>query len=237
MIVTAFYDIYNKPEKIMEFIYLFYDLGSSGLPILVFTQPNLVKKFRIFPPSVKVVGIPLETFELYSIGMKYNRALPNNIVPDKHTKEFFSLINTKTEFIQKAASICEDDTFIWVDFSILKMIKTVDRFINKLKSINERSFDKITIPGCWALGRHFMIDEANQRFCGALFIIPRKHINIFFEHNKNVINDFCTHPIYKLSWETNVWNLVEYFACQDIIQWYFAEFNDSIIHNIDTISQ
>jgi hypothetical protein len=237
MIVTAFYDIYNKPEKIMEFIYLFYDLGSSGLPILVFTQPNLVKKFRIFPPSVKVVGIPLETFQLYSICMKYNRELPNNITPNKHTKEFFSLINTKTEFIQMAASICDDDTFIWVDFGILKMVKTVDRFINKLKSINEMSFDKITIPGCWALGRNFLIDEANQRFCGALFIIPRKHINVFFEHNKNVINDFCNQPIYKLSWETNVWNLVEYFACRDIIQWYFAEYNDSIIHNIDIINQ
>jgi len=237
MIVTSYYDLYNKPENFMDFIYSFYDLGISGLPIIVFTHPNLVKKFRIFPPSVNVIGIPLESFELYNIGMNYNRDLPTNRTPNIHTKEFFSFVNTKTEFLVKASEISDDNTFIWIDFTILKNIKHIDRFINKLKSINEKSFDKITIPGSWGIGRNFSMDEVNSRFCGELFIIPRKHINTFFEHTKNVHKDFCTLPIYKLTWETNIWSVVEFFACKDIINWYFAEYNDTILNNIDTINQ
>lgn len=232
MIVTCYYDIYNKPEKFIEYLYLFYDIGISGVPIILFTDPLLVKKFRIFPPSVKVIGMPLDLFELYSIGKTYNGELPINRSHTKDTKEFYSLMNTKIEFILRASEMCEDTNFIWIDFGILKIIKNTDRFINKLKSINEMSFDKITIPGCWAMGRTFSVEEVNWRFCGGFFVIPRKHIQTFFEHSRNVLKDFCNLPLYKLTWETNVWNIVEYFACKDIIQWFFADHNDSIIHNI-----
>jgi hypothetical protein len=236
MIVTSYYDLYNKPENFMDFIYSFYDLGISGLNIIVFTHPNLVKKFRIFPSSVKVIGIPLETFELYNIGMKYDRELPNNRNENIHTKEYFSFVNTKTEFILKASEITDDNTFIWIDFTILKNIKYIDRFINKLKSINEKSFDKITMPGSWGFGRNFSVDDIHSRFCGELFIIPKKHINTFFTHTRNVHRDFCTLPIYKLTWETNIWSIVEFCACKDIINWYFAEYDDTILNNIDTIN-
>lgn len=236
MIVTSYYDIYNKPENFMNFVYSFYDLGISGLPIIVFTHPNLVKKFRIFPSSVKVIGIPLESFELYNIGMNYNRELPINRNSNIHTKEYFSFVNTKPEFLLKASLSSEDDTFIWIDFTILKNIKYIDRFINKLKYINEMSFDKITMPGSWGFGRNFSIDDINSRFCGELFIIPKKCIDIFFNHCKNVLKDFCTLPIYKLTWEINIWSVVEYFACKDIIDWYFAEYDDTILNNIYTIN-
>jgi hypothetical protein len=236
MLVTSFYDIYNKPERVIEYVQLFYKLGISGIQIIVFTDPSLVHKFNIFPPSVKVVGIPLELFELYNMGMSYNRELPNNKSETKDTKEFLSLMNTKIEFILRASELCNDDTLIWIDFGILKIVKNTELFINKLKSINEKSFDKITIPGCWDIGRRFSVDEVNWRFCGGFIVMPRKHIKTFFHHSKNVLTDFCTLPIYKLTWETNVWNIVEFFACKDIIQWYQADHNDSIILNIDNIT-
>lgn len=235
MIVTSYYDIYNKPERLMEYLSLFYDIGISGIPIILFTDPSLVRKFRILPPSVRVIGIPLESFDLYSMAMSYTGELPSNRTVAKDTKEFFGLMNTKIEFILRASEICEDDTFMWVDFGILKIIKNSERFINKLKSINEKTFNKITIPGCWGMGRSFSVDEVNWRFCGGVFVMPRKHIQNFFDHSRNVLKDFCTLPIYKLTWETNVWNIVEFFACRDIIQWYFADHNDSILHNIDTV--
>lgn len=232
MLVTCYYDIYNKPERFIEYLYLFYDLGISGIPIILFTDPLLVKKFRIFPSSVKVIGMPLDLFELYSIGKKYTGKLPNGRNQLKDTPEFYSLMNTKIEFILRATELCEDTNFIWVDFGILKIIKNTERFINKLKVVNEETYDKIMIPGCWAMGRTFSVEEVNWRFCGGFFVIPRKHIQIFYEHSRNVLKDFCTQSIYKLTWETNVWNIVEYFACRDIIQWFFADHNDSIIHNI-----
>jgi hypothetical protein len=234
MIVTSYYDIYNKPERFIEYLYLFYDICISGIPIILFTDPSLVSKFRIFPPSVKVIGVPLQSFELYSIASSYNGELPTGRTASKDTKEFLALMNTKVEFILKASEISEDKTFIWVDFGILKIIKNQERFINKLQSINEKSFDKIMIPGCWGIGRNFSVDEVNWRFCGGVFVIPRHHIQMFYNHSKNVLKDFCTLPIYKLTWETNVWNIVEYCGCREDIQWYFADHNDSILHNIDT---
>lgn len=235
MIVTSYYDIYNKPERFIEYFTLFYDIGISGIPIILFTDPSLVYKFRILPSSVKIIGIPLKLFELYSLSQSYTGELPIKRSHIKDTKEFFGLMNTKIEFILRASEICEDDTYIWVDFGILKIIKNSEHFINKLKSINEKIFDKITIPGCWEFGRGFTVEEVNWRFCGGFFVIPKKHILPFFNHSKNVLNDFCTLPIYKLTWETNVWNIIEMCAFKDNIQWYLADHNDSIIHNIDSI--
>ena len=235
MLVTSYYDIYGKPEKFMEYIYLFYDLASSGVPIIVFTDPSLVKKFRIFPPSVKAIGVPLKTFELYSIAMKYNGELPSSRTVIKDTKEFLAIMNTKIEFILKASEISTDDTFIWVDFGILKISKNPERFINKLKDINEKTFDKIMMPGCWSKGQALSVDHVNWRFCGGVFVILRKHIEVFYNHSKNVLSDFCNLPQYKLTWETNVWNIIEMCAKDDIFKWYFADHDDSILLNISSV--
>ena len=53
----------------------------------------------------------------------------------------------------------------------------------------------------------------------------------FYDHSKNVLTDFCTMPIYKLTWETNVWSVIEYCAERDHMVWYAADHNDSMIMN------
>jgi hypothetical protein len=235
MLVTCYYDIYNKPEKFLEYLYLFYDLGISGIPITLFTDPSLVYKFRIFPNTVKVVGISLQDFECYQIGMKYSRELPPHRTPEKDTQEFFSLMNTKMEFIKKASELSNDLTFMWIDFGILKIVKNKERFITRLKQINELIFKKVTIPGCWSFGRPFSVDVINWRFCGGFFIMPREHVEKFFNHSKCVLTDFCNQSMYKLTWETNVWNIIEFCAERNNMDWYFADHNDSIVLNVDTI--
>lgn len=235
MLVTSYYDIYNKPENFDKYLELFSNLGNSGIPITLFTDPALVSNFEIFP-SVKVVGIPLETFELYSIGIKYDRDLPSSRTETKDTKEFLSLMNTKIEFIKKAAELSTDDTFMWIDFGILKIVKLKDRFINKLREVNEKKYTKITIPGCWGFGQPFSVNNVNWRFCGGFFVIPRNHIDTFYNHSKNVLTDFCTNPHYRLTWETNIWYIIEFCAAKDIIDWYFANHDDSIVLNIDFIT-
>jgi len=229
MFVTSYYDIYNKPEKFFEYLYLFYDLAISGLPIILFTDPKLVYKFRIFGPNVKVIGLPIESFELYAIATQYKGELPSQRSVIKDTKEFFALMNTKIEFILKASNICEDQTLIWIDYGILKIVKDREQFIQKLHEINTMSFDKITMPGCWQFGHPFSVESVSWRFCGGFFIIPRKDIQRFFNHSKNVLNDFCNLSMYKLTWETNVWAVIELCAEKDNIQWYFADHNDSIV--------
>jgi hypothetical protein len=237
MLVTSYYDIYNKPEGLLYYKKLFDELAFSGLPVIVFTDPSLEHNFSDYPETIKIISVPLKDFELYSIAMDYNGELPNNRNVNKDTKEFLALMNTKIEFVAKASREIElvDDTFIWIDFGILKIIHNKDAFINKLKIINNTVFDKITIPGCWNIGTHLSMDSVNWRFCGGLFIIPRKHIDTFCTKSKNVLTYLCTEPEKKLIWETNVWNIIEYHTFRDIIHWYKGDHNDTILPDIDNL--
>ena len=234
MLVTCYYDIYNKPHRFIEYLYLFYDLGISGIPIILFTDPSLVYKFKIFP-SVTVIGLNIHEFELYNIAINYNRDLPVNRNVEKDTKEFFGLMNMKIECIKKANELYPHETFMWIDFGILKIIKNTEVFIDKIRKLNEMKFPKMIIPGCWQIGRPFTVDVIHWRFCGGFFIIPSHYIDTFYGHSKNVLTDFCTQPMYKLTWETNVWNIIEIYAERDNIIWYSADHNDSIVLNIDGV--
>lgn len=235
MIVTCYYDIYNNLSNFMQYIYDFYDLAVSGISIVVFTEPSLVNKFRIFPASVKVIGLPRESFELYNIANNYVKDLPSIRNEQKDTKEFLALMNSKIEFIDRASNLVEDNTFIWLDFGILKYVKNKEQFIDRLKQVNKQEYNKIKMPGYWNYGRQSNNNEINCRFCGSFFIIPRKYIKIFYGHSKNVLGDFCNLPMYKLCWETNVWHVIEMCAMRDDIDWYFADKDDSLLRNIDPI--
>ena len=96
-------------------------------------------------------------------------------------------------------------------------------------------YNKIKIPGYWNYGQQLNTNEINCRFCGSFFIMPRKYIKSFYNHSKNVLTDFCNMHIYNLSWETNVWSVIESCAEKDNIDWYFADHNDTMVMNIDTI--
>jgi len=236
MLVTCYYDIYGKPEKFMDYLYLFYDLGISGIPITLFTDPSLVYKFRIFPSTVTVIGMPLTEFELYRMGMAYDRDLPSGRTPEKDTKEFFSLMNTKIEFVKKAAERWpEIDTFSWIDYGILKIVRHSDRFLQKLADLDQKRFTKMVIPGCWSIGQLFSVESIHWRFCGGFFITPRNYIDRFYEHSRGVLRDFCTMDFYKLTWETNVWSTIEFCAEHQNIVWYFADHDDTIVLNIDYV--
>ncbi len=231
MLITCYYDIYQKPTRFYEYLDLFYDLALSGLPILLFTDPALVPKFRIFAhlPTLRVIGLPLQSFELYQIAAEYKGALPQHRNPDKDTQPFYALMNTKVEFIKKAMEYTDDETLIWIDYGILKIVKQPERFLQTLLDVNAARFEKWTLPGCWSFGRAFHVDRIHWRFCGGFFILPRALVPKFFDHSKAVLRDFCTLPQYKLTWETNVWTIIEACAERDNMSWYFADHNDTIV--------
>ena len=174
-------------------------------------------------------------FELYRSAMTYSRDLPSNRNEAKDTKEFYALMNTKIEFVKRASELPDlpqDSTFIWIDFGILKIMKHKDRIIHKLKELQLKTITRMKVPGCWAFGRGFSVDTISWRFCGGFFVMPKSYISTFFEHSKNVLRDFCTLNQYKLTWETNVWSIIETCAEKENIDWYFADHNDSMILNI-----
>lgn len=231
MLVTCYYDIYGKPEKFIEYLYLFYDMGISGIPMILFTDPSMVYKFKIFPPCVKVIGVPLTMFELYRIGMAYEGELPRQRTEAKDTKQYMSLMNTKAEFMLRASEICEDDTLVWVDFGILKASKNPSAFLDRLRQIQQTSVDRVHIPGCWPYGARFTVEVVLWRFCGNMFVCPKKHVQTFYNHCKHVLTDFCTQSPYKLTWEVNIWYVIEFSAPDNIIEWYQADHDDSVVTN------
>lgn len=236
MIVTCYYDIYQGKERFFEYLALFYDLALSGLPILLFTDPALVPKFRIFSHlPIKIVPLPLSDVQCYQQAMAYDRALPANRTPAKDTKEFYALMNSKMEFIHKALQHTDDQTLIWLDYGILKIVKNQERFLNKLREVNQVHFPRLTIPGCWSFGRALNVESIHWRFCGGFFVMPRHLANTFYEHSRNVLKDFCTLPQYKLTWETNVWTVIEGCAERANMDWYFADHNDTILLNIQEL--
>jgi len=232
MLVTCYYDIYDNPEGFFKYVTLFYDLGISGLPIVLFVDPSMVSKFRIFPSTVKVIGLSLEEVETYQIAMSYTGQLPSGRTPAKDTKEFFALMNSKVEFVKRAAVLFPCDKYIWIDFGITKILKNVERCLNKLHEVEKQIFTKITAPSCWSFGRPINVDQINWRFCGGVIIVPVELVDEFYAHCKGVLRDFCTMSQYKLTWETNIWSIVELFAMKDKIQTFFSDHNDSMLLNI-----
>lgn len=233
MIVTALYDIYNNPERVEYYVGLFQDIINAGLPLIVFTDPSLIHLFDNHnAQGLKIIALPLSEFELYSIAMFYKGELPNSRNVVKDTQEFLALMNTKIEFIYKATQITpSEETYIWIDFGILKIIKDREAFINKLRIANERTFDKITIPGCWNYGCHVDYNNVNWRFCGGVFIIPSKLVSNFYHQSIVKLTEICVLPNRGLTWETNLWYLIELDGAWKYIDWYLADHNDTILRD------
>jgi len=230
MFITSLYDLYGNPEAMRSYLELFRPLAESGLPFLIFTDPSLLPLWNMYPnTNLRIIPLSLSECELYQIGMAYQGDLPTHRHPTKDTKEFFSLMNTKIEFLQKGAVLTDDPTLIWLDMGLLKIATNKERCIEHLRALHTSTFEKITIPGCWSHMPACDVNRVNWRFCGGLLIVPHRFLGRFYDHSKNVLKDFCTLPIYKLTWETNVWSVIEYCAEKENILWYQADHNDSMI--------
>ena len=231
MLVTSFYEIYGKPERIPQYFKWFDPLGHSGLSMIVFTEEEFVHLFTDYPSTVRVIVLPLHSLELYQIGMKYDRDLPSHRSPEKDTKEFLSLMNTKIEFLKCAAEHSTDDTLLWIDFGIFKILKKPEECIATLRELSTLSFRSIVIPGCKSPSV-CSCDSVNWRFCGGFLIMPRIHLHTFYGHSKNVLSSFCDDRQYKLTWEVNIWSVIEQCTNRENIHWYYAGHEDTIILNI-----
>jgi len=231
MFVTSFYNIYPGNDRFFEYMTLFYDIAISGLPIVIFVDPSMVYKLRIFPNTVHVIGLPLTDCEIYRQATAYSRELPVGRTVSKDTKEFMGLMNCKPEFIKRAAALFPAEKYIWIDVGIMKIVKKPEQCIAKLHELEGRSFPKIRFGGCWAFGRPMNVEYIHWRVAGGMIIIPSGFVDEFYNHCKGVVRDFCTLPQYKLTWETNIWSVVELFAMKDNMSWYMCDHDDSLILN------
>jgi hypothetical protein len=236
MIVTSYYEIYGKPERVPQYFKWFEPLGHSGLSMIVFTEEEFVHLFKDYPKTVQVIVLPLESLELYQMCMNYDRELPRHRNLEKDTQKYFALINAKIELIKYAAEYCQDDTLIWIDFGICKVFKDPKKCIDKVCQLSTLSFTKIVSPGCTRyLEREISTNNVNWRFCGGLLIVPRDLLSYFYNHSKNVLSRFCDLPQYNLTWEVIVWSVIEASTNRENIIWFQADHNDTMILDIDTV--
>jgi hypothetical protein len=232
MLVTCYYDIYNKPARFWEYFDLFYDLAASGLPIIVFTDPTLLPKFRFLPPTVIVIGIPLEEFEIFKIASNYKGKLPEHRDIQKDTAVYMGLQNTKIEFIKRAKEMHPDvETWMWVDFAIKKVVPNEFHLaIDKIQQIlNHGPYSSMIIGGCWEKNVPLRMDRISWRFAGGFFMIPSWFVDRFYDHCYGVVKDLCTLPQYCLLWEVSVWKIIE--SCADDshhIRWYKCDHDRTI---------
>ena len=140
-------------------------------------------------------------------------------------------MNTKIEFLKCAAEHCTDDTLLWIDFGIFKILKKPEECIATLRELSTLSFRYIVIPGCKSPSV-CSCDSVNWRFCGGFLIMPRIHLPTFYGHSKNVLSSFCDDRQYKLTWEVNIWSVIEQCTNRENIHWYYAGHEDTIILNI-----
>ena len=231
MYVTCLYDIYNKPEKMAEYIKLFTPLVESGLVIHLYTSSELAHHFKDYPSNIKVFVVPLKYLELYNLCMKEKTELPNERNPDKDTREYLSLMNTKVELLIRSSEVCEDETIIWIDFAILKLFSNSQKCIEKFKQFDTLFFDKVNIPGCWYKGEALYLNAIHWRFCGSFVVVPRSLMKRFYNDCKDTLHIFYNKEL-KVTWEVNVWNHIEYYRGKDYVKWYYALHNDSMINNL-----
>jgi hypothetical protein len=236
MYVTCLCDVYNKPEKLEEYIKLFQPLAESGLHIHLYTSPEIAHHFKDYPDTVQVLEVPLAHCEIWNLIMRSNPTLPAEANPTKDTKEYLALMNSKIDFLQHSSEISDDKNLIWIDFAILKIFKDIPRCIQYLKDFADMDFDKINIPGCWYKGEALYLNAINWRFCGGFFVIPRIHFKRFYKDCYESLRDFLTQDGI-ITWEVNVWYHVEYYKGKDYIKWYYALHDDgmlwALVENID----
>lgn len=237
MYVTCLYDVYNNPEKLEGYIKLFQPLAESGLQIHLYTSPEISHHFKNYPDTVTVLEVPLTHCEIWNLIMNSDANLPAEANPNKDTKEYLSLMNTKLDFMLRSSEICDDKNLIWIDFAILKIFKDIPRCIQYLKDFADMHFDKVNIPGCWYKGEALYLNAINWRFCGGFFIVPRVHLKRFYNDCFDSIKAFLTNDGHTLTWEVNVWYHVEYYKGKDYIKWYYALHDDgmlwALLENID----
>lgn len=182
-----------------------------------------------FSPSLfeseKTIVVPtrLEETETYSlINSHKNLKINYDDNPIKNTKDYHTIINSKTEFMIKAFSFIEEEKLAWVDFGIGHVISD-DKIFKKLENIQEIN-PGITIPGCWN-GKYNLLNHPSWRFCGGFFAGDKASINSMHSLSRVVLQK--TLP--ELTWEVNIWSIMESLYNFPFL-WYKADHNDTIFN-------
>ena len=230
--VTAFIDLgedRSKDKSVDTCFTLFKQLAKTGITLHLFLSPSYSETYtRIVgaPENVKVTFLELSDLETYRelVGLEYK--LPVIRTPHHDTKNFMILMNSKIEFVHRAAAMGESSHYAWIDFSIFHVFRDPVGSAAYLRMLGASSLQDtcLAFPGCWQKGANF--SAVNWRFCGGFFLGDKASLETMYEmyrtHFKRIVQ------LSGLTWEVNMWAYLEYTVGWSPT-WFLADHNDSIV--------
>jgi hypothetical protein len=228
--VTAFLNINNC--DVNQYFPYFERLAKSGAPIVLFMDINykeygeyLIKTYS----NVKIIKYITKN-DLRSNNFTINKNLPSNRNYTKDTIDYISLMNNKIYFVEEAmnANLYLTDIFSWIDFRIFHIFNNDELIYNKLHELSYKIYNKKTIyfPGNLK-EKNYIVDSINWRFLGGLFIIDKNSLIKLINETSILINSLNV-----LTWEVNIWAILEYNNIFDF-GWYYSDHNNLLILNIE----
>jgi hypothetical protein len=252
--VSAFININDNPIEYIEenYFYYFDKLAETGIIIKLFLDTRY-KEFgdRITNkyPNIDIVRY-LTKEELHINKLNISKGLPNIRNVEKDNEDYLKLMNNKIYFVEEVMNIYNYDYYSWIDFRIFHIFNNYSIINTKFnKLINTYYFSKSTyFPGAHnlpiintsqmtpevnpslsegvltsAFDDTIFLDEINWRFLGGFFLISKFKIKTLVNETTKLLE-----ILPKLTWEVNVWALLEYMNLFDF-GWYQGDHNEQVL--------
>ncbi len=192
--------------------------------------------YKRLSPRLLSVPVPIRAFVNYPLEecwlSKYLDGRPGvthstEDNPNKNTLAYMTVLAQKTEWLRMAAAEDPDvEVFVWADYGIFHQPGHSEQaIVDLMQRVDDTA---IAIPGIYEQGP---IDDnvACWRFCGSMFVCPRKFLDDF----DGAIKIQVLYSLLKynyVTWDVNNWAHVEQ---QDglPIRWYKAGHDGSLFTN------
>ncbi len=188
-------------RNVREYVRWFQYLVDTGVPILLYLDPELTDVVAAFP-NITVVSAAVTWHD--------NVVLPEWRNVKKDTADYMAIQLSKLRFMADAADRCKTDYLAWIDFGVFHMFKDIAAAQAKLRAFTEREWPvgRILAPGCWAQGNYDVWDRICWRFCGGFLLGHRGLFPLAYVRQAQLVKK----GLPRLTWEVNYWTqMEEYF--------------------------
>lgn len=200
---------------------------QNEIPVYLFCSAEDLPKTRDMH-NVRPIVKEFHTLDTYSVLQSTTR-LPAIRNPAKDTKEFFILMNAKTEFLNIVRNIETADHYVWIDAGISKIFKNPKASFSDIRALMAHPnlrHDTVFMSGCWRYYNrpYTLLSAISWRFCGGFLVVPRA----LTEQVHTAVLEACTEfrDIAGIAiWETNIW---AYLENRLPIQWEYGDHNEMI---------
>jgi hypothetical protein len=224
--VSAFYNIYDGLKDI--YLDYFTKFLEQGFPTILFLDKNLTDWLDRLSSYSNLTILSQHTFQdlpLAKLFAESDTKLPESRNLTKDTYGYLILMNSKIQFVYDAIQVAKTDNLAWIDFGMMKLIKNPMAVFSKLSSVTIPE-DRILMPGCTPQSK-VNYNNVHWRFCGSLFFGNKATIARFHNLNNTYLESLKSQKI--LTWEVNVWALIEH-TDPTIYKWYKGDHNDEIVN-------